>query len=208
MTLADERLTVRKSRAYARFVEEFTFALKETEPSKAAMEEALRDQIDHGRRLLEMGEAACYLASVKRLQPDAQKDMEWALTTGVRAFRDLQERVADWTRRQGESLKGTEELGPLVVGMDRCRAELASGSQQATASAELENFPKVGTAEWGQMNQRRAELIRRNNHGELSAEEREEYETLQRLSLAAVEAAYPRQGNGTAPVDLSGARGG
>jgi hypothetical protein len=201
MTLADERLTVRKSRAYARFVEDFTFALKETEPTKAAIEDAIKEQIEHGRRLLDMAEAACYLASVKRLQPDTQKDMESALTTGVRAFRDLQEMVADWMRRHGESLEGAEDLGPLVVDMDRCRAELAFGSQQRDTGADLEGFPKVGTAEWGQMNERRAELIRKNIRGELSAEEREEYERLQRLSLAAVDVAYPRPGSGMSPAN-------
>src|ERR1700722_18290250 len=87
MTLVDERLTVRKSRAHVRFVEDFTFALKEAEPSKAALEDALKDKISHGRRLLEMAEVACYLASVKQLQTDTNKDMEWALTMGVRAFR-------------------------------------------------------------------------------------------------------------------------
>ncbi len=196
MTPADERLMVRKSRAHVRFVEDFTFALKETEPSKPAIEDTLKEQIDHGKRLLEMAEAACYLASVKRLQPDTQKDMEWVLTTSARAFRDLQEVVADWTRQHGEALNGAQELASLVAEMDRCRTELACESQQRVAGIDLEGFPKVGTAEWGQMNQRRAELIRKNIRGELSAEEREEYETLQRLSLAAVDAAYPQQANG------------
>lgn len=54
-------------------------------------------------------------------------------------------------------------------------------------------FPQVGTAEWGEMNRKRAELIRKKIRGELSESEREECETLQRLSLAEVEASFPRQ---------------
>jgi hypothetical protein len=75
-----------------------------------------------------------------------------------------------------------------------------SGSQQGNAGLDLARFPTVGTAEWGKMNQRRAELILKNIRGELSAEEREECEHLQRLALAAVDATYPLQGNGTSPA--------
>ena len=56
-------------------------------------------------------------------------------------------------------------------------------------------FPDVGTPEWGIMNQRRAELIRKDIRGELTEAEREEYEVLQRLSLAAVDAAFPLRPN-------------
>ena len=140
MTLVDERLTVRKSRAHVRFVEDFTLALKEAEPSKAAMEDALKDQIGHGKRLLEMAEVACYLASVKQLQPITHKDMEWALTMGVRAFRDLHEMVADWTRRHGESLEGAQDLGSLVTELECCRAELAFPSQQGQLLAFRPRF--------------------------------------------------------------------
>ena len=211
MTSVDERLAVRKkSRAHVRFVEDFTLALKESEPSKADIEEALQDQIGHGRRLLEMGEAACYLASVARLRGDTRTEIEWALTAGVKAFRDLQEMVAEWTRLHGVSLEGEHDLGPFVAEMDHCRAELALGSQeqQGDTGAERPAFPQVGTAEWGQMNQRRAELIRKNIRGELTEDERKEYENLQRSSLAAVEASFPRQGNAKAPDDHSEASGG
>jgi hypothetical protein len=196
MIVADERLAVRVGRARARFVEDFTLALKDAEPSKADIEEALREQIGHGRRLLEMAEAACYLASFARLGPDTRRQMESALTVGVKAFRDLQETVTDWTRRHGVSLQGEQDLGPLVAEMDRCRAELALGAQegQGDKGAEHAPFPRVGTVEWGQMNRRRAELIRKKLRGELDEGEKEEYETLQRLSLEAVEESFPRQG--------------
>jgi hypothetical protein len=53
------------------------------------------------------------------------------------------------------------------------------------------------------MNRRRAELIRKNIRGELSEGERKEYETLQRLSLARVEALLSRQGKTSGGDDLS-----
>jgi hypothetical protein len=184
-------------------VEDLTAALKETEPSKAAIEEALKDQIGNGKRLLEMGEAACYLASAGRLQSETRDQMAWALTVGVKAFRDLREMVSDWTRRHdGLSLEGEQALEPLVAEMDNLRTELALGSQttQGETNGQHAAFPQVGTAEWGKMNQRRAELIRKNLRGELSEAEREEYETLQRRSLLAVDAAFPRQGRAKAPA--------
>ncbi len=65
--------------------------------------------------------------------------------------------------------------------------------------ADPEAVPQVGTAEWGRMNRRRAELIRKKLSGELTESEREEYETLQRLSLAAVDASFPLPGKPPAP---------
>ena len=61
----------------------------------------------------------------------------------------------------------------------------------AGAAAE-EAFPAVNTPEWDAMNKRRDELIRKNIDGVLTPAEREEYERLQRLSLAAVVKAFPR----------------
>ena len=52
-------------------------------------------------------------------------------------------------------------------------------------------FPKPGTLEWGKMNQRRAELIRKDVSGTLSDDERTEYEYLQSQSLAALDEAFP-----------------
>jgi hypothetical protein len=53
-------------------------------------------------------------------------------------------------------------------------------------------FPAVGTPEWGRMNQRRAELIRKKNRKGLSSAEQIEYERLQRLSHDALETQFPR----------------
>lgn len=54
------------------------------------------------------------------------------------------------------------------------------------------DFPAVGTPEWGRMNQRRAELIRKKNRQGLSSDEQVEYERLQRLSHEALETRFPR----------------
>lgn len=193
--VVDERLAVRRARAHVRVVEDLNFALEESEPSKAGIEEALQDQIGHGKKLLEMAESACYLASVARLRSDTHRHMQWALTVGVKAFRDLQEMVANWMRQHNVSLAGEEELSPLIAKMEQFRAELALSLQerQQDTAAEQAAFPQVRTAEWGEMNRKRAELIRKKIRGELSENEREEYETLQRLSLAEVEASFSRQ---------------
>ncbi len=193
----DERLAVRRARAHVRVVEDLNFALEESEPSKTGIEEALQDQISHGKQLLEMAEAACYLASTARLHSDTREHMQWALTVGIKAFRDLQEMVANWMRQHNASLAGEKELGPLIAKMEQFRVELASDLQerQRDTAADHTVFPQVGTAEWGEMNRKRAELIRKKVRGELSESERKEYETLQRLSLAAVDASFPRQGD-------------
>jgi hypothetical protein len=65
------------------------------------------------------------------------------------------------------------------------------------------DFPIIGTPEWGRMNQRRAELIRKKNRKGLSPEELVEYERLQRLSHEALEAHFPRP---SAPLDPDGSR--
>jgi hypothetical protein len=58
-----------------------------------------------------------------------------------------------------------------------------------------DDFPQVGTEAWGLMNRRRAELIRKKLRGELTAEEQQLYETLQRRSLEALEQAFPPGNN-------------
>ena len=193
--IVDERLAVHRVLARVRIVEDINLVLEEAEPSKAGIEETLRDQIGDGRQLLEMAEAACYLASVARLRPETHKHMVRALTDAVQAFRDLQEMVANWMRQHNASLAGEQELGPLTANMERFHAELALGLQerQRDISGNHAVFPQVGTVEWGEMNRRRAELIRKKIRDELSESEREEYKSLQRLSLAAVEASFPRQ---------------
>jgi hypothetical protein len=55
-----------------------------------------------------------------------------------------------------------------------------------------DDLPAVGTPEWGRMNQRRAELIRKKNRKGLSPDEQIEYERLQRLSHEVLETQFPR----------------
>jgi GNAT superfamily N-acetyltransferase len=64
-------------------------------------------------------------------------------------------------------------------------------SNHVHVSSDLKTFPKPGTHEWGKMNQRRAELIRKDILGTLTESERIEYENLQKLSLAAMEEVFP-----------------
>lgn len=126
MTSASEQLAVRMSRAHVRFVEDATFALKESEPSKADIEDALRDQICHGKRLLGMAELACRrLASPTGLQASTHREMIWALTVAGKDFRDLQEMVASWTRVHG-ILEGTEDVNSLVAELGDLKAELVA----------------------------------------------------------------------------------
>jgi hypothetical protein len=65
-----------------------------------------------------------------------------------------------------------------------------TGSRAAETAANGD-FPAVGTPEWGRMNQRRAELIRKKNRQGLTPEEQIEYDRLQRLSEAALEERFP-----------------
>jgi hypothetical protein len=64
------------------------------------------------------------------------------------------------------------------------------GSEDADAPATVEvdgSFPAVGTEEWGLMNRRRAELIRKKNRQGLTADERAEFEGFQHLCFSAAE---------------------
>jgi hypothetical protein len=123
---ASERLAVRMSRAHIRFVEDTTIALKEAEPAKADIEDALRDQLGHGRRLLAMAETACRcLASPSGLPPAIHKEMSWASTVALKDFRDLQEAVLSWTRTHG-ALEGAHELAALLAELGDLQAELCS----------------------------------------------------------------------------------
>jgi hypothetical protein len=54
-----------------------------------------------------------------------------------------------------------------------------------------DDFPQVRTEEWGAMNRRRAELIRKKNREGLTPEENTEYQRLQQLSRAELERAFP-----------------
>jgi hypothetical protein len=68
-------------------------------------------------------------------------------------------------------------------------SETGVGGEEPDADGDL---PAVGTSKWGQMNRRRAELIRKKNRKGLSPEEQLEYERLQRLSHEALETEFPR----------------
>jgi len=102
MRPAAEQFAVRMSRARVRFLEDATIALRESEPSKADIEDALRDQLGHSKRLQDMAEVSCRcLASPTGLQPSTHKEMIWALTVAVKDFRDLQEMLDSWTPIHG-----------------------------------------------------------------------------------------------------------
>ncbi len=67
----------------------------------------------------------------------------------------------------------------------------ARETQSVGATAD-ETFPAVNTPEWGAMNERPRAAVRKDIHEGLTADERREYERLQRMSLAAVVDALPR----------------
>jgi hypothetical protein len=72
---------------------------------------------------------------------------------------------------------------------------LEQTSETAVRSEEKDvdnDFPVPGTPEWGRMNRRRGELIRKKNRQGLSPDELTEYERLQRLSHETLEAQFPR----------------
>lgn len=134
MTPADELLAMRVGRERARFWGDLvTLAFEEAAsehaaaapPNKAVIEGALREQIGHGKRLLYMAQSASRdLAEYLKLPPAVHKVLMEALAEAVKHFRELREMVANWTRRQGVSLAGAEDLGPLITGLDDSRAEL------------------------------------------------------------------------------------
>jgi hypothetical protein len=131
MTPADELLAMRVGEERARFWGDLVnLAFKEAHaeagpPNKANIEAALRQQIGHGNRLLYMAQSACRdLAEYVKLPPVFHKVLMEALAEAVKHFRELREMVADWTRRQGVSLAGAEDLDPLISGLDDSRAVL------------------------------------------------------------------------------------
>jgi hypothetical protein len=68
-------------------------------------------------------------------------------------------------------------------------------SRDPNAPATVEgdkSFPALGTEESGVMNRRRSELIRKKNRQGLTAEERAEFERLQRLCFAAIDERFLR----------------
>lgn len=132
-------LAVRMGRARSRFVEDAVIALKETaadETNKADVEEALQEQIGHGRKLVELAELACWhFTSPKGLETETHKTMSWALLVAVNSFRELHDMVTVWTRRHdGVLFEGAQHLGPLIHDLEDRRAEL-SLAQESTAPA-------------------------------------------------------------------------
>ena len=87
-----------------------------------------------------------------------------------------------------------ETNATYLVVAEKDLGRLAAGSSDADEPTDPMTgpFPAVGTAEWGQMNQRRAELICKKVRGELTEAERRQYEWLQRKSLEALDVAHPR----------------
>ena len=67
-----------------------------------------------------------------------------------------------------------------------------SAGPNAPATVEVDDtFPSIGTEEWGAMNRRRSELIHKKNRQGLTADERAEFERLQRLCFAAIDERFP-----------------
>jgi GNAT superfamily N-acetyltransferase len=71
-------------------------------------------------------------------------------------------------------------------------ATTTNGTQSTTASRSTEDHAvTVGTTEWDQFTERRAELIYKKNRQGLNESERVEFERLQKLSRAAISRAFP-----------------
>ena len=64
--------------------------------------------------------------------------------------------------------------------------------ERETPDGQDEAFPAVDTPEWDAMNERRAELIRKDLDEGLTPAERDEYERLERMSLAGAVNAFPQ----------------
>lgn len=95
-----------------------------------------------------------------------------------------------------------DNRAPLIDGpADFLRVFFRLKSNEAVphsfARAGAQKFPAPGTPEWGRLNRRRGELIRRKVRSGLYRAEEEELEWLQRETLAAVDRAFSRP-----PVDL------
>lgn len=103
------------------------------------------------------------------------------------------DKVPDELLSELEQLAAREQL-PVAEKTVRLFQQAVLQQRQQDTLGDHTFSPQVGTAEWGEMNQKRAELIRKKIRGQLTDSEREEYETLQRLSLAEVDTAFPRQG--------------
>jgi hypothetical protein len=124
-----------------------------------------------------------------------------ALKTLQLAFR-IGNRVVALYGRNGDDIHGAEDLKEIESDIEDMLARLENewpwrnpgreerAKEDSTVNAD-DDFPQVGTKEWGTMNRRRAELIRKKNREGLTPEENTEYQRLQQLSQAALERAFP-----------------
>ncbi len=146
MNSAHELLTIRVGEARAQFLGDVASALKEATsgaefdpPTQADIEEALKVQIAHGKRLLEMAEAACNdLASYVKLQATIHKVLTGALAEAAKHFRDCLAMVTVWMDRQGLPLEGAQEMATLTRKLDDCRAQLLAAWPDVFPGLEME----------------------------------------------------------------------
>jgi excisionase family DNA binding protein len=90
-------------------------------------------------------------------------------------------------------------LGTVTARISRGKIRLWALFGEFTASSESLPVPvkademvEVGTADWDELTERRAELIHKKNRQGLTEPELAEYEQLQRLSREAINRAFPR----------------
>jgi hypothetical protein len=81
---------------------------------------------------------------------------------------------------------------PVLKSVWRGAVTAPAQEPRSVGATADETFPAVNTPEWDAMNERRAELIRKNLHEGLTMDERQEYDRLQRISLTALVKALPR----------------
>jgi hypothetical protein len=93
--------------------------------------------------------------------------------------------------RPKSALETVLAAAALLTGAANLAKEPDSDTPLLLTASAADNLPAVNTPEWDAMNERRAELIRKDLDEGLSATEREEYERLQRISLAAAARAFP-----------------
>jgi hypothetical protein len=104
-------------------------------------------------------------------------------------------RVTDPTTK-AEYVLVSADLFDELTSIGTMNAPGPEANGQPMIDEKSAEFPATGTADWGQMNRRRADLIRKKLRGELTEAERRQYEWLQRKSREALDAAHPRTGPG------------
>jgi hypothetical protein len=147
-------------------------ALVASSPTDAeAVREWIAEEIDDSTMIDELPQG-----------PDEAPVPDADIATVRKFLDDLAERI------KLAEVKADRRPAGRVPGMEPTN-ETAGRSKQTDANRD---FPAVGTPEWGQMNQRRAQLIRKKNRQGLSPDEQVEYERLQALSHEALETNFPR----------------